>query len=305
VFFLTSVYAQPRDTGLICAVDMGSNTFKFIIAEIKNGKYLEITDIRQTAGVGDDLRASEQRTGKKRISDAKLREIQSMLSRFQDECEKRTGARKMHAIATAAFREAENRQTISEQLKQQNIDLKILTEEEESVYAYQAATAGAPGFAVIDLGSRTTEFVNRSGDAYRWVLMPTGYKTAWDDFYKSSSTFAAAAALHRKKLHELISKDHLDILRNQKELVAIEVGEAASYVLGIPQDQIEGKLLSREQLSEKLKEISEMNFPDAGKVLPRLVLLDFVLEQAGYQSVRCTDNELNVAIVYRLATKTD
>ena len=300
-----------RDTGLVCAVDMGSNTFKFIVAKIENGQYIQYIDQRKTAGVGDDLKASEMKSGHKFISDDKIKEIQALIAEFQDECENRTHSRKIWGIATAAFREAENGRAISEQLSQQGLDMKILTGEEESAYAYEAATSGEPGFAVIDLGSRTTEFVTKSGASYQWVEIATGYKVAWDDLYDDAATFSDAAAAHLTKLKELISEKEQAILRNQRELVTIEVGETSSYILGLPQNEIEGKVISRTRVQNKLKELSAMNqesfadlkrnFKDAARVLPRLVVIDFILGVTGYDEFRATDHELNVAIVYRLS----
>ena len=121
-----------HDTGLICAVDMGSNTFKFIVAEIKNGEYHQYVDVRKTAGVGDDLENSEKKSGKKNISDVKQTEIKLLLKEFQDECERRTQSRKLYAIATAAFREAENVGAISQQINHQGIELEVLTGRDRS-----------------------------------------------------------------------------------------------------------------------------------------------------------------------------
>jgi hypothetical protein len=100
-------------------------------------------------------------------------------------------------------------------------------------------------------------------------------------------------------------------LLGQKELIVIESGEVASYILGVPQNQIEGKLITRSQIDKRMEELSAMNSTefsafktnrkDAIKVLPRLVLLDFLLSQTGYENFRATDHELNLAIVYRLA----
>jgi exopolyphosphatase/pppGpp-phosphohydrolase len=300
-----------HNTGIVCAVDMGSNTFKFIAAEIKNGKYLQYSDVRKTAGVGDDLKLSEQKTGHKQISEAKLKEIISLLSGFQDECERRTGSRKLNAIATAAFREAENINMISEQLQKQEIEMKVLTAEEESAYAYEAATLGAEGFAVVDLGSRTTEFVIKAGDTYRWVEIPIGYKVAWDEFYEKTAEFNQAVVAHLKRLKELVGEKEKEILNSHHELMMIEVGETSSYVLGIPQDQIEGKIVTRAQTQKTLKELLAMNansfanvkknFKDAPKVLPRLVFIDYLLAQTHHDRFIGTDRELNVGIVYRIS----
>lgn len=303
--------SELRDTGLVCAVDMGSNTFKFIVAEIKSGEYLQYVDDRKTSGVGDDLKNSEKQSGRKIISDGKLKEIKSLLAGFQDECERKTRSRKIHGIATAAFREAENGKTVSEQMHQQGVEMKVLTGEEESVYAYEAATLGERGLAVVDLGSRTTEFVTNTGTKYQWVEIATGYKIAWDDYYDKAETFREASSQHLKKLKEIIGERQKEILRDQQELKVIEVGETANYILGIPQDQIEGKVITHSQVKNKLKDLFAMdpksfaelkeNFKDAAKVLPRLVLVDFILTETGYDKFRGTDHELNVAIVYRLS----
>ena len=306
-----STGAGLRDTGMVCALDMGSNTFKFIVAEIKNGEYVQHVDIRKTAGVGDDVKMSEQKVGRRLISDEKLQFMKSMISAFQDECEKRTKSRKIHAIATAAFREAENGPSISTDLKKQDIDMRILTGEEESKYAYEAATSDASGFAVIDLGSRTTELVNRQEGSYRWAEIAIGYKIAWDSFYMDAKTFREASAQHLIRLKELIRDEEIAILLKQRELIAIEIGETSSYILGIPQSQIEGKVISRMQVRDKLNELLAMDaksfaalksdFKDGAKVLPRLVLMDFVLEKTAYGKFRGTDRELNVAILYRMS----
>ena len=209
IFLISSiVHAEDksslRDTGLICAVDMGSNTFKFIVAEIKNGEYHQYVDVRKTAGVGDDLKNSEKKSGKKIISDLKQEEIKSLLKEFQDECERRTQSRKLYAIATAAFREAENIKSISQQVNQQGIELEVLTGEAEAIYAYEAATSGAQGFAVVDLGSRTTEFVKNNNGKYETADLAIGYKVAWDEFYEKAETFTQASTEHLKKVKDII-----------------------------------------------------------------------------------------------------
>ncbi|MGH9856406.1 MAG: hypothetical protein ACRD4B_01050, partial [Acidobacteriota bacterium] len=176
-----------------------------------------------------------------------------------------------------------------------------------------AATLGKSGFAVLDLGSRTTEFVNKSKNVFEWVLLNTGYKVAWDDFYENSPIFHEAASRHVSRLRGMIRDRDWKILQNQKELVVIEVGEAASYLLGLSQDQIEGKVITRSQLQAKLKDLQQMDekafaglkqtFKGAARVLPRAVFLDFALEQTGYDRFRCTNRELNTAIILRFASR--
>ena len=54
---------SPRQ---ICAIDMGSNTFRRIVGSFENGRYDQKSIERKSLGVGDDV----GRHG--RVSDAKL-----------------------------------------------------------------------------------------------------------------------------------------------------------------------------------------------------------------------------------------
>jgi hypothetical protein len=44
--------AASSDTGLVCAIDMGSNTFKLILGEMKEGNYVQHHFIKDRLGVG-------------------------------------------------------------------------------------------------------------------------------------------------------------------------------------------------------------------------------------------------------------
>jgi hypothetical protein len=43
--------AASSDTGLVCAIDMGSNTFKLILGEMKEGNYVQHHLIKDRLGV--------------------------------------------------------------------------------------------------------------------------------------------------------------------------------------------------------------------------------------------------------------
>jgi hypothetical protein len=60
--------ALSADTRLVCAIDMGSNTFKLILGEMKEGNYVQHHFTKNRLGVGDDM----SKTGM--ISPPKLKE---------------------------------------------------------------------------------------------------------------------------------------------------------------------------------------------------------------------------------------
>ena len=115
---------MPVAQSPMCAIDMGSNTFRRITGRFADGRYEQQPIERKTLSIGDDV----TRTG--RISDAKLSEIGQTLSAFKAACEK-DGAARVVAIGTAAFRDAANGQAAVDLAKGLGIDMEIATEARE------------------------------------------------------------------------------------------------------------------------------------------------------------------------------
>jgi exopolyphosphatase/pppGpp-phosphohydrolase len=296
------------EDGRICALDMGSNTFKFAIGAMKDGQYVESLDVRDTLGVGDDLSASRKETGHPRISDGKLAEIGRAVGRYRALCEKHTGKSVIYAVATAAFRQAENRSDYEALMKKLGVRAEIATGERESSLAYEASVLGKAGYAVVDLGSRSTEFVSRPAPkALAWKELDTGYKTAFDAQFKNAPTFARAMDDYLAKLIPAIDAGSWSILQGRRELVLIEAGELASDLLGIPQEKIEGTRLTRERIARRIAELRALDesgysrlkrdFALADKVLPRLVFVSLILERSGYPQATVTNRELNAGLI--------
>jgi exopolyphosphatase/guanosine-5'-triphosphate,3'-diphosphate pyrophosphatase len=133
---LFSFSAVSSDTGLVCAIDMGSNSFKLMLGEMKGGKYVQHHFIKSKLGVGDDM----SKTGV--ISPPKLKEIRQTLEKYLDVCDS-NGILTRSAVATAAFREAKNQGEAVEIAKSLNLPLEIASEERESQLAYLGARLGS------------------------------------------------------------------------------------------------------------------------------------------------------------------
>ena len=54
-FLFFSSVALFADTRLVCAIDMGSSTFKLILGEMKEGHYVQHHFTKNRLGVGDDM----------------------------------------------------------------------------------------------------------------------------------------------------------------------------------------------------------------------------------------------------------
>jgi exopolyphosphatase/pppGpp-phosphohydrolase len=287
--------AASSDTGLVCAIDMGSNTFKLIVGEMQDGKYVQHHFTKSRLGVGDDM----SKTGV--ISPSKLKEIRQMLENYLAVCDAK-GVPARGAVATAAFREAKNQGDVLEIANSLNLPLEIVSEERESQLAYLVGALGKPNFAVIDNGSRTIEFVTYAADGYQWSIANLGYRIAFEQFFQPARSFAEASDRYRQVLApHLLSAG---FMKNRDGYVGVEMEDVARYLLS--QDRVDGVLISRETVSRKiaaLRAMSEFEFSelkkakDIDEILPRLVVLEQTLITFGYPEMQVFERELGVGLV--------
>ena len=140
----------------IAAIDVGSNTILFTVAEYDpEAGLVVIQEGEDQARLGAGLSA----TG--RLSDeAMLRALRTLTS-MRDAC-KRHGVARLAAVATAAVREARNGAKFVERARALDIPLRIISPETEAVLAYRSAAHHFPGSErqlVADIGGGSLELI--------------------------------------------------------------------------------------------------------------------------------------------------
>jgi exopolyphosphatase/pppGpp-phosphohydrolase len=291
-----SAGAQTGARSPLCAIDMGSNSFKRIVGSFENGRYQQRGFEKKTLGVGDDL----SRHG--RISDAKLAEIEQTLAAFQASCAKQ-GATRALAIGTAAFREAPNGARAVEIAAKLGITMEIASERRESELAYLAGSLGQHGYAVIDNGSRSIELVSQpAGGELRHSVFNLGYRIAWKTFFADARDLAKASLAFREQLLPEAAK--APFMQGQRKLVGVEFEEMAE-VLFEPAET-EGRVFQLEELRRKQGEIAALRGPalealvqkpDIDRALPRLVVAVTLTEAFGYSALELTARELGAGLI--------
>ena len=286
----------------ICAIDMGSNSFKRIVGSFENGQYYQRSFERLTLGVGDDV----ARHG--RISDPKLTDIEAALSAFKTACEKE-GAAPVVAIGTSAFRDAPNGTRAVEIAAKLGIPMEIATERRESELAYLVGSLGQDGYAVIDNGSRSIELVAPEGGTLRYLVFNQGYRRAYETFFVAADDPAAASLAFRERLRQETLK--VPFMKGKKKLVGVEFGEMVD-VLFEPA-ALEGRVVTLQELQRKLHEITTSGATgfqalktrkDIDRALPRLAVAAFLTEQFGYARIELTARELGAGLIIEAGRKT-
>jgi exopolyphosphatase/pppGpp-phosphohydrolase len=280
---------------VMCANELGSNSFRRIVASFENGRYVQHRIEVRTLGVGDDV----ARNG--RISNAKLEEIRQALAAFKGACDK-DGAARIAAVGTAAFRGAPNGTRAVEVAAQLGIAMEVATEQRESELAYLAGSLGRAGDAVIDNGSRSIELVSRPAGELRYQVFNLGYRVAYERFFAKAERAEAGVAAFRRQLLQQAGK--APFMKGMKQLVGVEFGEMAPGIF--PPAPLEGRVITLAQLKQQLQDITAMSAAafgrlktrkDIDRALPRLVTAAILVEAFGYSEIVLTERELGAGLI--------
>ncbi|MEA2143638.1 MAG: exopolyphosphatase / guanosine-5-triphosphate,3-diphosphate pyrophosphatase [Solirubrobacteraceae bacterium] len=142
----------------VAVIDMGSNSTRLLVADLRDGGNLEEL-VRRTRITR--LAQGVDSTG--RLSDEAIGRVLDALSDYKAEIDE-LGAERVVALATSAVRDASNGQEFRELLRERfGFDVRILSGDEEATLTFLGATSGrAPDgepTLVIDIGGGSTEFV--------------------------------------------------------------------------------------------------------------------------------------------------
>jgi exopolyphosphatase/pppGpp-phosphohydrolase len=300
-FVLVAAVPAAEARQAMCAIDMGSNTFRRIVGSFENGRYTQRAIDKQTLGVGDDV------TKHGRISDAKIEEIRRTLATFKASCDK-DGVSRVVAVGTAAFRDAPNSPRVVELASALGIRMEIATEARESELAYLVGSLGRDGYAVIDHGSRSIELVSRSGGALQHQVLDFGYRIAYDRFFARASDAGAAIRAFQERLQPYLSK--ASFMKGRPTLVGVEYGDMMDVLF--EGKSVEGRVLTLDALKTRLQEVSSLSpaqfealkqQKDIDRALPRLVTAVFFTEAFGYPRLELTERELGVGLIIEAGLK--
>ena len=170
---------------MICAcIDIGSNTTRLLVADGSNGRLRELVTQRAFTRIGASL------VGGATIPEEKIAETAEVV-RMQAVVAREVGAEQVVAVATAAIRNAVNRDDLATAVEQAGgMSLSVLTDEEEARLAFVGATRTllkpAEGtIAVIDVGGGSSELA---------IGEPDG-RMAWSASFRIGSGFLADSYL--------------------------------------------------------------------------------------------------------------
>jgi exopolyphosphatase / guanosine-5'-triphosphate,3'-diphosphate pyrophosphatase len=171
---------------LICAcIDIGSNTTRLLVADVADGSLRELVTQRAFTRIGRSIDSGGSIPAEKVAETAEVVRAQLAIAR-------ELGADHIVAVATAAIRDAPNRDDLADAVSDAGgVELTVLTGDEEARLSFVGATRtllrpveGA--VAVIDVGGGSTELALGEPDG----------RVEWSDSFRIGSGLLADRYLH-------------------------------------------------------------------------------------------------------------
>ena len=182
VLELASRLPRPAEGVRLAAIDIGSNSIRQIVADVSPAGTIRIIDEMKAA---PRLGAGLARSG--RLGAGSMRHALEALQRMAT-LARQLGAVRIHAVATSAVREAENRRDFLDLVREETgLKVKLLTGEDEARLSFRSALAhfdlGVRRAVVMDIGGGSLELaLSADGLVERLVSLPFGALRLTEDF---------------------------------------------------------------------------------------------------------------------------
>ena len=188
----------------IACLDLGTNTFLCLIAELGQNGFKEIFDASTVVRLGQDLYSES----KARLHPEALQRAEKCLSEYAEKA-KELNVERIYAVATSAARDAENRDELFRICKDLGIELEIIAGEREAELTYRGSFVDQEleGSLVVDVGGGSTEFLVKEAGRTKATSLNIGAVRFTDNYVKSHPVSEAdileMTAAIQQKLREL------------------------------------------------------------------------------------------------------
>jgi exopolyphosphatase/guanosine-5'-triphosphate,3'-diphosphate pyrophosphatase len=242
---------------MLCgAIDIGSNTTRLLVAEPQEGQLRKVMEQRAYTRIGKGA----SKDGK--ITAEKIAEVGEVVA-TQVKLAEELGAEVIKTVATAAIREAKNRDKVVKSIEETaGVEVEVLDEEEEGRLAFIGATKslGHPvegSVAVVDVGGGSSEVIYGSlGEGVTDVRsFKIGSGSLTEDHLESDPPSAAEIRALRDHIGDFFEKVDLEPPDQ-----AVAVGGSATSLRTLV-----GAVLEYETLERAVRVLSSDEIADVAK----------------------------------------
>jgi exopolyphosphatase / guanosine-5'-triphosphate,3'-diphosphate pyrophosphatase len=242
---------------MLCgAIDIGSNTTRLLVAEPQEGQLRKVMEQRAYTRIGKGASKNGKITAEKI---AEVAEVVTTQVRLAHEM----GAEVIKTVATAAIREAKNRDKVVKEIEEAaGVEVSVLDEEAEGRLAFIGATKslGHPvegTIAVVDVGGGSSEIVY--GTLAEGVTDVKSFKIGSGSLAEDHLESDPPSAAEIRALRDHIS-DFFDDVEFEQPDQAVAVGGSATSLRTLV-----GAVLEYETLERAVRVLSSDEIVDVAK----------------------------------------
>jgi Exopolyphosphatase len=241
----------------VAALDLGTNTFLCLIAEVDQGAVKKVyKDLVKVVRLGQGV----DKTGE--FHPEALKRAEECLREFKKEIDAEK-VDKVLAMATSAARDATNGSELFKIGQELNIPIEIIPGEDEARITYQGATAGGlkknQTTLVVDVGGGSTEYITGQNEN---ILFGKSLNIGAVRMTERFITEQPIAKSEQEKLHAFIDQEIAKVLphlQNIEEVLAVAGTPTAIVVAEIgafDEKKVDGYVLSTERLKYWMDEFA-------------------------------------------------
>ncbi|MGE3973598.1 MAG: Ppx/GppA family phosphatase [Bdellovibrionales bacterium] len=143
----------------VAAIDIGTNSFLCLIADVKNGKIQKVHhDVTRLVRIGEKVHQE------RKLQKSALERAEKCFAEFQMLIQD-SGVEKVMAAATSAARDVSNGHELIDLGKKYQIPIKIISGPQEAEMTYKGMTfdrSGLDGVVGVDIGGGSTEIIHKN-----------------------------------------------------------------------------------------------------------------------------------------------
>lgn len=306
----------------IAAIDLGSNSFHLIVAQVyPNASFETLASEKEVLRLADSV-AVEQR-----INPLTVQQAISTMTRFRSIADS-LGVEEITAVATSAMREASNSQNVVSMIKDvTGIDVKVISGDEEARLIFLAIRKGVsigskPALA-LDIGGGSLEFMVGTQSSLSWVRsLKLGAARLSKEFITSDPISKKDIERLKDKINRTIdpvektiaSFSPTQLIGSSGTLTALVKAASSGNFLSSPSsNQLSaskeelftlGEKLIKSSLSQREK-IPGIDSRRAEIIVPGWLVLESVMERFGFEKLMISEWALREGLLLEAILRHD
>lgn len=300
----------------IGVIDIGTNSMRMLVSQIKNGKALDSYKTLQITRLGEGITRGI-------IIPQTLENNLYHLGQFKEQAIK-DGVEDILVFGTSALRDAKNSEDFIKRAKDElGLFIKVLSGEEEGIFGFIGATHGLSKEAtIIDIGGGSTEFIvgNKEGKIPYSLSLDMGALRFAEAYVHNDPITREEVYRIEKRVTSIIKDVPLQFYPNKKKNI-IGIGGAITSLAAIKQNlevydtnKVHHSIIFRGDLDIFLKKISPLTLKErkriqglhqgrANIIIPGTIILKEIMNYFRVEKLTVSDRDNLEGMLYYYLSK--